>query len=52
MREWPEPVWFQDNENGSADDNAGDFRNVSTISRAQLLLQYLLAIDVSPLESR
>jgi hypothetical protein len=67
LRAWPEPVWFQDNEYWSADDKADDIRNVSNrrisarfgetaesmpISRAQLLLQYLLAVDVSPLEPR
>ena len=56
MSVWPEPVWFDDNDqrwlHGEGDPSVrrarlgiGEDDNPVTVSRSQLLLQYLLALD-------
>ena len=51
---WTEPVWFEDdNLDWPADAQTATPRaeTPAGVSRAQLLLQYLLAIEASPPES-
>jgi hypothetical protein len=67
MSAWPQPEWFREQDQYSAGTETGRLRDLSNrgirpqigeradampISRAQLLLQYLIAIEHSARESQ